>query len=275
MSDNPLKQYFRRPAVFLKLPSGGKGYSENAIDLPENGEIPIYPMTAIDEITTKTPDALFNGSALVELINSCAPNIKDPWSIPNIDLNPLLVAIRSATHGGVMEVTTTCPACEEEAKFDVNLAGILAGFSPGDYDKTLIISADVIAKFKPLSFRELNQAAISQFQIQKTLTDYLNIADEEVRQAKTMDIVNQMNEISFSVIADSIEYIKVPGATVFEKEYIIEFLKECDRNAFEKIKEFGIQLRESTEVKPLTIKCPSCQHEYEQRFDVNPVDFFG
>ena len=76
---NPLKQYFRRPAIYLRLPSEGKFYSQGAIDLPENKEIPIYPMTAIDEITTKTPDMLFNGTAVIEIIKSCVPNIKNPW----------------------------------------------------------------------------------------------------------------------------------------------------------------------------------------------------
>ena len=40
----------------------------NSIDMPENGELPVYPMTAIDEITVRTPDALFNGTAIAELI---------------------------------------------------------------------------------------------------------------------------------------------------------------------------------------------------------------
>lgn len=272
---NPLKQYFRRPAVFLKLPSGGKGYPEGSIDLPDNGEVPIYPMTAIDEITSKTPDALFNGSALAELIKSCVPCIKDPWSIPNIDLNPLLVAIRSATHGGSMEITTQCPECEEESKFDINLAGILAGFSPGNYETPLIISEDVLIRFKPLTYKDVNNASITQFQIQKTLSSYMVIEDENERQAKTLELLDEINKISLSVICDSIEFIKVPGATVFEKEFILEYLQGCDRNAFEKIKDFSIQLRESTETKPLEIKCPHCSHEFKQPFNVNPVDFFG
>ncbi len=68
MNNNPLKQYFRRPAVYMKLPSAGKDYEPGVIDMPETGELPVYPMTAIDEITTRTPDALFNGTALVELV---------------------------------------------------------------------------------------------------------------------------------------------------------------------------------------------------------------
>ena len=50
---NPLKQYFRRPAMYLKLPSQGKFYDETVVRMPENGELPVYPMTAIDEITAR------------------------------------------------------------------------------------------------------------------------------------------------------------------------------------------------------------------------------
>ena len=70
--NNPLRQYFRRPAVFISLPSGGEGYGPDDIEFEDenNLELPVYPMTAIDEITTKTPDALFNGTATVEIIKS-------------------------------------------------------------------------------------------------------------------------------------------------------------------------------------------------------------
>nr|NIU01198.1 hypothetical protein [Nitrosopumilaceae archaeon]NIU85959.1 hypothetical protein [Nitrosopumilaceae archaeon]NIV66026.1 hypothetical protein [Nitrosopumilaceae archaeon]NIX61800.1 hypothetical protein [Nitrosopumilaceae archaeon] len=54
MTDNPLKQYFRQPTIHISLPSNGKYYSEGSIEIPESGELPVYPMTAIDEITYKT-----------------------------------------------------------------------------------------------------------------------------------------------------------------------------------------------------------------------------
>ena len=64
MSNNPLTQYFRQPAIYVKLPSNGQHYPEAALNMPANNELPVYPMTAIDEITYRTPDALFNGNAV-------------------------------------------------------------------------------------------------------------------------------------------------------------------------------------------------------------------
>jgi hypothetical protein len=101
---NPLKQYFRRPAVYIKLPSNNKFYKDGVIENTPNGELPVYPMTAIDEITMKTPDALFNGVAMTELIKSCVPNIKDPWAINNVDFDAILIGIKIADGKNEMEV---------------------------------------------------------------------------------------------------------------------------------------------------------------------------
>jgi hypothetical protein len=57
-SANPLKAFFRQPAIYLKLPSDGAYWPEDAIEFPANRELPVYPMTAVDEITYRTPDAL-------------------------------------------------------------------------------------------------------------------------------------------------------------------------------------------------------------------------
>jgi hypothetical protein len=274
MQQNPLQQYFRRPSVYLKLPSGGAGYPEGVLDLPENGEIPIYPMTAIDEITARTPDALFNGTAVVEIIKSCAPNIKDPWVVSNVDLDPILVAIKTATHGGSMDISSDCPKCEETSKYTINLAGVLSSFTPGDYDTPLSLGENIKIKFKPLTFKLVNDTSVKQFQFQKAIQGLRLITDEEERNQKSKQILLELNSISIQMIAESIEYIKVPTATVMDKTYIVEFLNNIDVSAFDLIKNHSIKLKQSTESKPLKIKCVSCQHEYEQHFSINVSDFF-
>ena len=108
---NPLKQYFRQPAVYLRLPSDGQFWPQGSLEMPANKELPVLPMTAIDEITYRTPDALFNGQAVVNVIQSCVPNIRDAWSAPGADINSILIAIRMASFGHEMELNSTCPAC--------------------------------------------------------------------------------------------------------------------------------------------------------------------
>jgi len=274
MQQNPLQQYFRRPSVFLKLPSSGAGYPEGSLDLPENGEIPIYPMTAIDEITARTPDALFNGNAVVEIIKSCAPNIKDPWSVSNVDLDPILVAIKTATHGGSMELSSSCPKCDETSGYNINLSGVLGSFSPGDYETPLSLGNDIKIKFKPLSFKLINQTSMKQFQFQKGIQGLSLITDDDERNQKSKQILFELNTLSTQMLSESIEYIKVPTATVMDKVHLVEFLNNIDVTAFEHIKKHSIMLKQSTESKPLKIKCVACQHDYEQPFSINVSDFF-
>ena len=124
-SVNPLKQYFRQPAIYLRLPTGGKYWPPGSIELTHNGEFPVYPMTAIDEITYRTPDALFNGQAVSTVIQSCIPNVKDAWLAPTADINSMLVAIRLASYGHELEINSTCPSCNNSEDYAVDLRNVL------------------------------------------------------------------------------------------------------------------------------------------------------
>lgn len=271
---NPLKQYFRRPAIYITLPSKGKFYEPGVINQTETGELPVYPMTAIDDITSKTPDALFNGSAVVELIKSCIPDIKEPWKINSIDMDAVLIAIRSASNGNDMEIETMCPACSEESKYNVNLVGILSSLKAGNYNDELLIN-DLYIKFKPLTYREMNQVNLSQFELQKMFANIESLQDPTERANKTKEALSMITSVTMKVLASTIEYIKTPSAIVDNAEFILDFLENCDKIAYNAIKEYHEKIKEDAELKPLKIKCIHCQHEYEKSFTLNVSDFFG
>lgn len=274
IQNNPLKQYFRRPAIYLKLPSEGKYYPQGSVDIPVNGEVAVYPMTAVDEITTKTPDALFNGSAVVEIIKSCIPSIKDPWEIPLIDLDPILVAIRTATNGNNMDITSKCPACGEEASYGINLGNLLGTLQKGKYDEPLILQ-DLSFRFKPLAYKQINKINQVQFEIQTVVMGLDSIEDDNVRKQKSNETMQKLNDLSVSLVSETIESITTPSSIVSEKEFIIDFLKNCEKQTFESLRNYAIKMRESSEIKPLKMKCIHCQHEYDQSLILNPTDFFA
>ena len=273
MNNNPLRQYFRRPAVYFKLPSGGKDYAPGLIDMPESGELPVFPMTAIDEITTRTPDALFNGTALAELVKSCIPAISDPWQISSNDMDAILIAIKAASTGDSMDIDTTCPSCEESNRYAVNLIPILNTLKPGDYDTPMQIG-DLIIKFKPLKYKEMNEAALAQFDLQRVFVSLENIDDEDERNRISKEALEKITMLTMELLSKTIEYIDTPGVRVDEQEFILDFLKHCDRNVFIELRDYNSKLKEATEIKPLNIKCAGCGHEYEQAFTLSPVDFF-
>jgi hypothetical protein len=274
IQNNPLKQYFRRPAIYLKLPSGGTMYSPSVLTIPESGELAVYPMTAIDEISAKTPDALYNGTALVDIIKSCIPDIKDPWAINSIDLDAILIAIRSAAGGNDMSVSSECPSCKELAEYAVNLIGILGQLKSADYNEELILN-ELSIKFRPLTYKEMNDAGTGQIEAQRMFILLEKEEDETVRMKKTQQALKFITDITMRILSQTITHIKTPNAFVEEREYILDYLQNCDRDTYIAIREYNTNLKAQTEIKPLKIKCIHCQHDYEQPFTLNTSDFFG
>lgn len=274
MENNPLKQYFRRPAVYVTLPSKGADYDSNVIDMPENGELPVYPMTAIDEITARTPDALFNGVAVVELIKSCVPNILDPWSISSNDLDAILISIRAAGGNDSLDITSKCPSCQEESSYGVNLMAVLNTIESGDYSK-ILESGDLKIKFKPLRYKQMNDAALEQFAVQKHFTRLSSLENDEERATESQSILKQVTLVTMDLIAKSIEYIETPQVMVTEEDFIIDFLRKCDRDVYAEIRDYNAILKNSTQLKPLDVTCIHCNHAYPQPYTINPSDFFG
>ena len=273
MSNNPLKQYFRRPSIYIRLPSSGRYYGSSVIDLPEGGEIPVFPMTAVDEITSRTPDSLFNGHAVADIISSCIPSIKDPWSINTIDLDALLMAIRVASSGEEMDMSSTCPACRSEGKFGLNLVELMASQGDVDYGETLKVR-DLEVKFRPLTYRQRNKNMLNQYEIQKILVLIEEMTDAEGKKQKTDEAVDRLNKILVDAYTDTIESIRTPETTVVEAEYIREFLENCDRQTSKVIKDRSAELSNRNQLKPFNIKCSECGHEYEQPLILNITDFF-
>jgi len=274
---NPLAKFFRQPAIHLPLLSRGKFYYNNALNLPANGEVPVYPMTAIDEITYRTPDALFNGSAIVDVIKSCVPAIQDPWEMPVIDLDALLIGIRIASYGHSMDFESTCPHCGHENEFELDLRSILDQLEAPEYDQALQV-AGLEIYCKPLSYRELDENNKTQFNEQRALSA-ISAAQmpEDEKLKRIQEAFSAIKHLTVSAIANSIAAIKTPDTLVTDKQHIEEFVAKADSATFNVIRDRVIELRQKAEIKPLVIQCQNeeCNQTYETPFTLDVSNFFG
>jgi len=272
---NPLSQYFRQPSIYIKLPSQGQNYPAGTLVIPANGELPVYPMTAIDEITYRTPDALFNGQATVNVIQSCVPNIKDAWAVPSIDLDTILIAIRIASYGHDMEFATTCPACQDTTERSIDLRTMLDALRAPDY-AAHVSHGDLSIYFRPLNYKNLNDNSALQYEQQKLLQV---IPDSTISEADKITALTQafksLTEITIRSLAISITAIKTPQALVSEPAHIEEFLKNCERDLFNQIRDHVLRLREQSELQPLKLSCTACNHEYQQALTLDMASFFA
>ena len=272
---NPLKQFFRQPALYLKLPSDGQFWEAGSLDLPPNKELPVLPMTAMDEITYRTPDALFNGSAVVNVIQSCIPGIKNAWKTPSVDLTSILIAIRIATYGSDMDVGSSCPACNAEGDYTLDLHTLLSGLKNLDFSKA-VKHGDLEIYFKSIDYQVQNNLNTQQFEQQRIIQSVQQSTESEEKKLENINgALKEITKLTLRTIMHSIAGIRTPTAFVTESEFIEDFLNNCDRKLFGVIRDQVIQLREDSNLPPMPVTCSECNHQYTQTVTLDSTSFFA
>ena len=251
---NPLQKYFRQPKVYITLPSKGEYYPAGAIEMPENGELPVFAMTAKDELTMKTPDALLNGQATVSVIQSCVPNIKDAWKMPSIDLDALLIAIRIATYGETMEIEVKVPNTGEEKKFDVDLRQLLNKLVSVEYENKLQID-NMDITLRPLTYQEFTEASMKTFEEQRI---FALVNDDTIKEEEKLARFNEsflkLTNLTVDTMSKSISKISVGDTEVTNKTHIDEFMKNADKSFFTYIVEHLDLQKEKFALEPLQVQ---------------------
>lgn len=273
---NPLSGYFRQPAIYLSLPSRGRWWDQGSIDLPSNGEIPVYPMTAKDEIVIRTPDALLNGQGVVDVIQSCCPNIKDAWKMPSVDVDTILISIRIATYGNTMNFNSQCPHCKEMNTYEVDLGGPLSNIPKSDYDDVLEYQ-DLRIKLKPQQFFNVNKANMLNFEEQRMI-EALNdtTLSQEEKSAQITVSMSKIIEMGISGCANSTEYIDLPNGTrVSDVKFIEEFYINAENRVVKLIQERITELVQQSKIPAMHIRCDDCDKEYDSELEFDYANFFA
>jgi len=273
-NNNPLTKFFRQPAIYLKLPSNGAFWPNDAIELPLTGEIPVYPLTTKDEIILRTPDALLNGEGVVEVIQSCCPSIKDAWQTPSVDVDAILIAIRIASYGSNFEQDTKCPHCNEENSYTIALSPILDGIKCPNYNKISV--RDLTFKLKPQRFFGINRINTIEFEedkIRQALA--LPDTDAEIKSKELTRSIERLIDLSIETVASGIDYIELPdGSIVKEKEHIFEFLQNAESVFVTEVQKVLTNLSQETAIKPAVVKCGHCEQDYQIPLMFDYSNFF-
>jgi len=273
MSNNPLQAYFRQPAISFELPSHGDFWADGALDAGLQQEIDIYPMTAADEITLRTPDMLMNGTAITKLIESCVPNIKDAGKCPITDLEPLLIAIRIASVSDGLDLSVKCPKCKEEHDYDIDLRSALDSIKPGNWKQPLKVGG-LEVYFRPLSFEELNVYNNTVFKSQRLAKQIEMLDDDEQKEALSNGIIKEMNTNKVQMLVQSVKGIVMKDELIDNRDFIAEYLMKCDKKTYDQIKERFEELKGTTKAADTLLKCSACEYEFKIPFTLDYSSFF-
>ena len=279
---NPLSNYMRQPKIYINLPSQGNYWAPGSINMPENGIFPVFSMTTRDELLFKTPDALMNGQAVVDVIQSCLPNIKNAWECPTIDVDTILIAIRLATYGETMPFTHRVPGTTEDVDFAVDLKILLDQQQNNQWVEQVAISEDFIIFVKPLTYRHMTQTSIKSFETTRILN---MVNDENISDEKKLEMFNtsfnNLTKVTVELLSESIYKIVTAEAEVTDKKFIAEFVANADKDICQKVQAHLTELKEHNDLKPLEFtstdeqRAMGAPEKYNIPVNFNDSDFFA
>jgi len=272
---NPLSKYFRKPTIYVQIPTGGRFNPE--IDKTVLDEIPIMPMTAIDEISMSNPDELLNGEALVNLITSCVPTIPEPRNLCNIDADFLYLAIKHATYGKNIEHTHTCSNCEEQADYNIDINSILDKF-PEIHEVEPVEYKDLKIYVHPPKMESMTRMALIEVEQTRILDAISDTGDEsitEIELAKQFALsFRKVSKQNVNLLIEAIDRIETLDEVVTDKDTILEFMDNCETKVITRINDQITKV--NNRPKDLTtfeFTCDACDNKEKVRFELNPVNF--
>lgn len=253
-SANPLINFMRQPKIYLRLPSNGNYWAPGSLQVTENGEYPVYSMTAKDEMLLKVPDALMNGQAVVDVIQNCIPNIKNAWAIPSLDMDAILIAIRIATYGELMKTPITFGE-DIEMEYQVDLRNVLDSlYSNISWDEAVPINENITVFVKPIDYKAMTKSAIQTFETQKIIqvaNDETMDEDSKVKVFK--ESFSRLTEVTVDMITNSIYQVDTSAGSTNNPKFIKDFINNADKEIFNKIQNHLEVLKDRNTLKPIQV----------------------
>ena len=278
---NPLSAYFRAPKLWTNIPSSGKFYDADVITIPESGEFAIYPMTTKDELVLKNPDALLNGEAVATLIKSCVPEIKQPKLLFSADVDALLIAIRGASGGDLVEVNAECPKCKEITNVNISVEESLSTMEYIENEYTIDISNGLKITALPFSYSNTIKAGVASFQSTRSMQSISEMSNDMDRLSAFNDSFVKLADLNFELLIDSIKNVYYSDAEgqqiqISDKGIIREFLENTDNNTGKEIEEFINSVNAKGVQNEVQVECSSeeCDNTYVAPINFDPVNFF-
>lgn len=272
---NPLAGLMRQPKLTIKLPSQGRFWPAGSINITEDGEYKVFSMTAKDELLLKNPATQAGGQSLVDVIQSCIPDIHNAWHTPGIDLDTILIAIRVATYGPTMKVSTTVN--DVLGEYNVNLIEILDSLlNNAAWDEQLVLDNGMIVFINPMSYKDVSKASQENVETQKIM-NLVNDEkmDEEKKVAMFRESFVKLTDITLNVVYGSIKkVITTDDVIVEDTKFIQEFMNNADRDVFTAIRNRINELTLQNSIKSLKVEStPAMRNNGAEEIIDLPIEF--
>lgn len=270
-----LDSYKRQPKIYIDLPMSNY-YPKGALVDDQAVSLPVFGLTAADEILLKTPDALFNGEATKSVIRSCIPAIKDPGLIPTMDMDFCLVAIRIATYGETLDMNVKCSKCETVSSYTLNLQSYLEHYQNREFKDSCEIEK-LKFNFRPLTYNEMNEFNQKNYNLQRQA---VNLPEEWTQKQKDQhltEVMKQLTDLQLEIMLRYLTSIEDPNTASGETDpkAINKFIAEADSVFYRAIKDHVDSLKREFANPKETVVCPECEEQITTTVNLDYSNFFG
>lgn len=267
---NPLLTAVKLPGRMFTLPSGGALYTNGEISRAD-GDVHVQAMSALDEITLKNPDMLFNGDALNQIVRTCAPDILEPTELYGRDIDALMLFLRVVTYGPefVIKVSHDCDESKipmkegqteqrhKEHEYVVDLEQMILTMKrldPTDVTTRYKVTLDngQSVTVSPVRYKDL----ISLFQ--HTLAHKDSFTSEDVKESMIRNLV---------MVIDNVDGITDKALIEEWARHLTTRQTNAIATAVENTSDWGPD-------SVTTCVCKDCGKEFKAELPLNPISFF-
>lgn len=285
-TNNPIIKLFQNKTFHVTLPSKGRSeYYPSGITLAADGELAIYPMTIQNELRLKSPDFLFSGDALIDVLATCTPTIANPQEIPSCDLDVIMLGIRHITYGNIAEISVDCTECKTNGVYEIKIDDLINSQLPVEENNKIILPTndetikEIEVSLRPSSLANKIKEQIRQFKIANAQQifendDQENTATDEQKKEIYTNLITELETSIVDIMVDNILKINIADKTITDKEIIKEWINTIETVSYHKLQNKINELNTCNLDDTKTIQCGNCQTEFETPIILNPMNFF-
>lgn len=250
------KYSFRKPTIYLTLPG----------DTDISNQLPVQGMTARDDLFLCTPDALMNGQATTNVIESCCPSITSGWNVPYHHLNTILGGIKLATEGDETSLQLRCKDCKEVSDYHVNIHALMQNIRGTAWITPIEINGLAVRLNAP-TYRVINDFNIAEFRIMKKLAQIVKIEDPTTQDEWLQAVMEEKSSLQVQRYSSCIRSLQADGTIISRDNghaaLINEFIKNADPDITLAIQKKIDEAFEESKVGSVDLRCSKCKKEYK------------
>jgi hypothetical protein len=168
----------------------------------------------------------------------------------------VLIAVRIASYGETIDVTSGVPGTNESATHTVSLPQMLEQLRNIEVTDTCELKDGLKITVSPLTYKQITESQLKTFEQQRIYAQVAqsNLSAEEKTKRFT-ESFRVLSDLNVSLLINNIEHIQLPtGETVTDKTAILDFIKNADAKIVRELENKLGDIRQQGSIKPVKVK---------------------